>query len=159
MVNLIKAQKVILLILFMAFVLADKGEALAWTLPAQVPPLGNTQGPLNIGPLGQSKIGSLILNTSNSLYGLIIASGRFGIGTTTPRTLFEVVNPSGNQSFFAITSAGFVGIGTSSPVTLLSVYGSIKIGNDSSTCSVAKAGTLRWNGVLQVCDGSVWDGI
>ena len=50
---------------------------------------------------------------------------------------------------------GKVGIGTVSPASKLSVSGGIQIGDDSSTCTANKGGTLRWNaGVVEVCDAS-----
>ena len=59
-----------------------------------------------------------------------------------------------------IVQNGNVGIGTTNPSATLDVSGSIQVGDDTSPCTAAKAGTLRWNsGSLQVCDGSSWSGV
>ena len=44
-----------------------------------------------------------------------------------------------------INSAGNVGIGTTSPQAKLDVNGGVRVGNDSTTASVANAGTLRYH--------------
>ena len=62
----------------------------AWTAPTANPPTcaaGNPgcDAPLNAGPLIQPKSGALWLNTNGlSPYGLIVESGKVGIGTTNP---------------------------------------------------------------------------
>ena len=49
---------------------------------------------------------------------------------------------------------GNVGVGTAAPASKFSVAGGVQVGNDTSACTAAKAGTLRWNsGSMQVCDG------
>ena len=53
---------------------------LAWTEPTQSPPEGNVPTPLNVGNVGQSKEGGLILNTGGAAMGLIVQSGKVGIG-------------------------------------------------------------------------------
>ena len=53
---------------------------LAWTEPTQAPPGGNVPTPLNTGNVGQSKEGGLILNTGGAAMGLIVQSGKVGIG-------------------------------------------------------------------------------
>lgn len=57
---------------------------LAWQEPVQPPPQGNVSTPLNVGNVGQSKIGGLILNTGGAQVGLLIQQGNVGIGTTNP---------------------------------------------------------------------------
>jgi len=54
----------------------------AWSEPTVAPPGGNVYVPLNTGPGGQSKEGGLILNTGGATNGLIVSSGRVGIGTS-----------------------------------------------------------------------------
>jgi len=62
----------------------------AWTEPATAPPGGNVDTPLNVGILGQSKAGGLILNTGNATTGLIVAYGKVGIDITTPVYTLDV---------------------------------------------------------------------
>ncbi|MBI2624992.1 MAG: hypothetical protein HYW70_01505, partial [Candidatus Nealsonbacteria bacterium] len=44
--------------------------------PSQSPPLGNVFAPLNVGNVGQSKAGGLILNTGGAEFGLIVDKGK-----------------------------------------------------------------------------------
>lgn len=53
----------------------------AWQEPSQAPPGGNVPTPLNIGNVGQSKVGGLILNTGGAPNGLIIDKGNLCLGT------------------------------------------------------------------------------
>jgi hypothetical protein len=55
--------------------------AIAWQEPAQSPPDGNVAAPLNVGNIGQSKEGGLILNTGGADVGLIIDQGDVCIGS------------------------------------------------------------------------------
>jgi len=48
----------------------------AWQEPMQAPPEGNVPAPLNVGNVGQSKEGGLILNTGGALIGLIVDKGQ-----------------------------------------------------------------------------------
>ena len=61
----------------------------AWTEPPAPPPGGNVAVPLNVGPIGQTKLGGLILNTSAvpAENGLIVAQGNVGIGTVSPQAI------------------------------------------------------------------------
>ncbi|MEX2145263.1 MAG: hypothetical protein WD712_02745, partial [Candidatus Spechtbacterales bacterium] len=54
------------------------------------PALCNTSTPLNVSGTGQTKTGGLTLNTAGAPYGLIVSSGRVGIGTTTPSQTLHV---------------------------------------------------------------------
>lgn len=62
----------------------------AWTGPTTNPPGDNASGAINIGSIGQSKIGGLILNTGGSTNGLIVHSGKVGIGTVAPNEVLTV---------------------------------------------------------------------
>ena len=61
-----------------------------WQAPTGNPPTNNTAEPLDVSVIGQAKQGGLILNTSGGTNGLIVSSGRVGIGTTTPLVKLEV---------------------------------------------------------------------
>ena len=64
----------------------------AWTEPLAPPPGGNVPPPLNVGSIGQTKLGGLILNTSAlpAENGLIVAQGKVGIGTVAPQAALDV---------------------------------------------------------------------
>jgi hypothetical protein len=68
----------------------------AWTEPSQSPPQGNVPAPINVGPQGQAKEGGLILNTGGAQYGLIVANGRVGIGTSTTNSITNTLHVFGN---------------------------------------------------------------
>lgn len=63
---------------------------LAWTEPTQSPPAGNVSAPLNVGNIGQSKVGGLVLNTGNATTGLVVAYGNVGIGKLIPSYKLDV---------------------------------------------------------------------
>lgn len=53
-----------------------------------------------------------------------------------------------------------LGIGTSSPASLLDVNGGARIGYDSTACSAAKDGTVRYSSATKAweyCNGSAWN--
>lgn len=52
---------------------------IAWQEPTQAPPGGNVPTPLNVGKIGQSKEGGLILNTGNATTGLIVGGAEYGL--------------------------------------------------------------------------------
>jgi len=59
--------------------------AQAWTEPTLAPPGGNVPGPLTVGGDGQTKEGSLALNTNGvAENALLIPSGKVGIGMIQP---------------------------------------------------------------------------
>jgi len=63
---------------------------LAWTSPTSNPPEGNVSGPINISAVGQIKQGGLMINTAGADVGLIVASGKVGIGTENPTATLDV---------------------------------------------------------------------
>ncbi|MDO8579683.1 MAG: cohesin domain-containing protein [bacterium] len=69
---------------FISSVFAD------WNPPTQSPPGDNVISPLNISNIAQSKIGGLLLNTGGAPNGLIVQSGKVGIGTTNPQATLDV---------------------------------------------------------------------
>lgn len=81
-------------------VIAQTGSPNDWRGPTQAPPGGNVDAPINTGPDGQVKKGSLYitgLNATNTPYtnGLIVRNGNVGIGTESPSSKFvvEETNP------------------------------------------------------------------
>jgi len=66
------------------------GLVKAWIEPKESPPSGNLPAPINVGSLGQTKAGGLILNTGGAAYGLIVATGSVGIGVTQPSEKLDV---------------------------------------------------------------------
>jgi hypothetical protein len=66
------------ILLVAAFIYAQQNN---WQEPTQNPPQGNVPAPLNVGNQGQAKEGGLILNTGGAQNGLIVHSGKVGIGT------------------------------------------------------------------------------
>jgi len=55
------------------------------------------------------------------------------------------------------STAGKVGIGTTVPTSALTVAGGVQLGDDTSTCTAANAGTMRWHSsALEICNGTAW---
>ena len=76
--------------------------AQTWTGPTQVPPSGNVAAPLNVSSSAQSKEAGLLLNTGGAANGLLVSSGKVGIGTLNPSELLEVagnVKLGGSRAF------------------------------------------------------------
>ncbi len=102
----------------------------------------------------------------------MIISGNVGIGTAVPGSALSVNGgiSVGKYSDTAAPSKGVrenvlhedgmiisgnVGIGTKSPTATLSVAGGVQIGDDTSACTAAKFGTLRFhNDSLQFCQNA-----
>ena len=128
--------------------------AFAWQEPSATPPGGNVFSPINVGNIGQTKQGGLILNTGGAPNALIINQGKVGIGTTNPQdqlhieannlarlrlketNSWETVLESTWQNTFNIWNQGGVrftikddkvGIGTQTPSEKLEVQGNVKI--------------------------------
>ena len=80
----------VVVLLSVYLVLAQGG----WAEPTLAPPGGNAAAPLNTGSTGQSKSGGLILNTGGAINGLIVSSGKVGIGTANPGSPLHVQGQS-----------------------------------------------------------------
>ncbi len=98
----------------------------------------------------------------SGIYNTLTTTGNGGASTTLNRN-------GGNTILVPPTNAaGNVGIGTTSPANKLDIAGnlsatsarfatSMQVGDDTSACTAAKAGTLRWSaGKFEACDGSAW---
>lgn len=83
----------------LSFALSYFALAAVWTGPSNNPPNPNVDPPLNVGSVGQSKAGGLILNTGGAPLGLIVQKGDVGIGTAAPAAKLEV---AGNVIFSGI---------------------------------------------------------
>ena len=102
-------------------------QTFAFTQPTASPPNADAYAPLNTGPSVQTKAGGILLNSGGASNGLIVQFGNVGIGTTNPTAKLYV---AGN----------------------VQADGGVKVGNDTSTCTEANAGTLRSvDGSLQAC--------
>lgn len=75
-----------------------------FTEPSSIPPFDNVPAPLNVGAIGQSKAGGLILNTGGAVNGLIVQLGNVGIGTQSPSQLLDVAGYIKGQSGLCIGS-------------------------------------------------------
>jgi len=75
----------------------------AWTEPTAVPPGTNVPAPLNVSNIEQIKLGGLILNTGGAAYGLAVAQGNVGIGTTSPDHRLQI---QGGVDIFESSIAG-----------------------------------------------------
>ena len=105
-------------------------NAFAWTPPQSPPPQDNVPQPLNTGPTGQAKEGSLTV----------------GKNIVIPGTIFGAYNPSTSTNF-VFTTDGKIGIGTYSPSYELDVFGEVRF-------SDILTGTAFYNGIYFVSPGS-----
>lgn len=76
----------------------------AWTGPAQTPPLGNTDAPLNVSSSAQTKVGPLVINTGGAATGLVVRNGNVGIKTAGVPAVALEVNGDINATAFYYTS-------------------------------------------------------
>jgi len=83
------------------------GVIYAWTEPGQAPPGGNVSAPLNVGSIGQSKSGGLILNTGGAAIGLIVDKGNVGIGTTSPGAKLQINPPTGIEGLRIVSASNW----------------------------------------------------
>jgi len=78
-----------------------------------------------------------------------------GAGTVRASTVLGYLSVGGNR--LVVHTSGNVGVGTTAPAAALDVAGSVRVANDTATCTSANAGAIRWNGsVFQGCNGSTW---
>jgi len=75
--------------------------ALGWTEPTLDPPsVVAINIPLNTGADGQSKEGGLVINTGGASNGLIVYSGKVGIGIDNPTASLEVTGDVSGGAFY-----------------------------------------------------------
>ena len=80
------------------------------------------------------------------------------LGQTTADTRYYAA--SGGTLGGAMTTPGLVVTENTSMQKDLAVAGSIRVGETSSSCTSANAGSLRWTGMaLELCDGLAWTAI
>ena len=112
-----KAKSIALILGVLAMSILVGYFVLAWTEPTAPPPGGNVPAPLNVGNVGQTKAGGLILNTGGASTGLIVRYGNVGIGTTGPAQKLDINgqirirggNPAAGR---VLTATGADGIAT-----------------------------------------------
>ncbi|MBU3924971.1 hypothetical protein KJ854_03470, partial [Patescibacteria group bacterium] len=126
-----------------------------WQEPALIPPDGNVAAPLNIGAIGQTKIGGLILNTGGAATGLIVQSGNVGIGTAGPSEklhlqngTFVIDNPASPSLTGTYNTSGYAyGVYVSGKYAYVADGGSgLQIIDISNPASPSLTGTYRTSG-------------
>lgn len=80
--------------------------AQTWSGPTQAPPGANVAAPLNVSASAQSKEAGLLLNTGGAANGLLVSSGKVGIGTLNPGEMLEVAGnvKLGGDRVFTLTN-------------------------------------------------------
>jgi hypothetical protein len=154
----------LLVVIFVSFFILTIG--LAWTEPNAAPPGGNIAAPLNVGDTGQVKSGGLTLNWKGGQYGLIVAAGNVGIGTTNPGAKLDVRGVIGTDSVFGFSNvqqtASPYGVYISAPAgqsmglftnsverIRIDSGGNVGIGTTNPGYRLDIAGDVRWTGTLQ----------
>lgn len=83
-------KKTVTIVLSTLTIVALSGTAFAWVDPVDGQ---NITAPLNTSSVGQTKLGGLVLNLGNAVYGLIVKNGNSGFGLEQPT---ERVDVNGN---------------------------------------------------------------
>lgn len=79
-------------------------------------------------------------------------------GTAGTLAIFDGAHSLGNSALRQVGSD--IAIGTVTPRASLDVAGSIRIGNDTSACTVDNEGALRWTGTaLELCASGAWGAV
>ena len=108
---------------------------------------GMAKGNANI-QIGNWDVGPLVAGQLNR----VVAIGNEMTGLDTTNTDNNVILLGRNS-----LSGARVGVGTYQPKARLDVAGSIKVGNDGSTCTSDNVGTIRFVGNhFYGCDGTTW---
>ena len=98
--------------------------------------------------IGNWDVGPLVPGQLNR----VVAIGNEMTGLTTSNTDNNVILLGRNS-----LNGARVGVGTYQPKARLDVAGSIKVGNDGSTCTSDNVGTIRFVAPhFYGCDGSTW---
>lgn len=88
--KIIQNIKSVILTLVLVLGVSYVSASSTWVAPTASAPGNNTDVPLNVGSVGQIKIGGLTLNTGGAANGLIVDKGNVGIGVTTPTQKLDV---------------------------------------------------------------------
>ena len=68
-----------------------------------------------------------------------------------------VLSTGGTSERVRVVGAdGNVGVGTAAPKARLDVAGGVRLGNDEGPCNEERTGTLRYNDMVEYCDGTAW---
>ncbi|MFA6177802.1 MAG: hypothetical protein WC694_02835 [Candidatus Paceibacterota bacterium] len=88
--KIIQNIKSIILALILVLGVSYVSAFSTWVNPTSTPPNNNADTPLNVGNTGQIKVGGLTLNTGGAPNGLIVQSGKVGIGVASPAQKLDV---------------------------------------------------------------------
>ena len=148
-----KSKKIITNLAIISFLIVGISYLEAWTAPTGNPPNNNTDAPLNVGSLGQIKMGPLTVNGGGYNYGLSVPFGAVLIGTSTiPSSLSGskiaivdgsqgdgkvlVSNSQGVATWKATSTLGITGGGTSIILTPITCPSGSYVSGQNSNGSV-----------------------
>jgi len=156
--NIYKITPIFISVFVFCFAIAF--YALGWTEPTVAPPGGTVDVPLNVGNIGQSKAGGLILNTGGAANGLIVQNGKVGIGTTTPAYVLDV---RGTSSPLVGLAGGALQVNAVPPAGQTAPVDAIKILGPNSPMNSNSSQNLKWSfsaagsSLIRSYRGGSWD--
>ena len=145
----LQSFKIIILALFLALGTSYIFASGTWTAPTSTPPDGNTDAPINVGNSGQVKIGGLTLNTGGATNGLLVPSGKVGIGTSTPASTLDIISGASDTSILG------VGASSSNKIFQVKADGNVCI-NANGGCVKAWGAEPRTSDPTSPVSGQMW---
>ena len=120
--------------------------------------LARDGGNVGVGTASPKSWTELDVNTSHGkpLRAADATYGGLELGSNGPN--IQARDPWGNNMHLSLNPFGAnVGVGTMSPASALSVMGGVQPGDDTSACSSANQGTIRWHAsALEFCGPLGW---